>query len=125
MPRVPKNKPVPLPFHPLPIGKRIASLRRSKGLSQLVLAERLGVSQKQITNYETGTVHLSDEMIVRFALALRVSADELLGLRNLELPPPSSLSLRFTRRIRELEQLPEPKIKIILQILDDLIRANS
>ena len=35
------------------------------------------------------------------------------------------LSPHFTRRIRELDSLPEIKKKAILNILNDLIRANS
>lgn len=88
------------------------------------MGEQLGLSQKQITSYETGKAHLNDEMLVRFSLALGVSADELLGLKDLETSQDSP-SLRFTRRIRELDQLPEAKKKVILQLLDDLIRANS
>ena len=124
MPRPPKNTPQPLPIFPLPVGKRIAELRKAKGLSQQGLADQIGLSQKQMTAYETAKVHLNDEMIVRFALALGVSSDELLGLKDLDTSQ-DSLSLRFTRRIRELDQLPEAKKKVILQLLDDLIRANS
>jgi transcriptional regulator with XRE-family HTH domain len=124
MPSVPKKKPQPLPFSPLPIGKRIAEQRKARGLSQQALADQLCLSQKQITAYETGKAHLNDEMIVRFALALGISADEMLGLKDIEASLDSP-SLRFTRRIRELEQLSEAKKKVILQVLDDLIRANS
>jgi transcriptional regulator with XRE-family HTH domain len=124
MPRVPKNKPCPLPVFPLPIGGRIASLRKSKGITQTALAEQLGLSQKQMTNYETGTAHLTDEMVVRFAIALGVSADELLGLKDIAIKQEKP-SLRFSRRIRDLERLPEPRKKRILQVLDDLIKAGS
>lgn len=46
--------------------------------------------------------------LVRFALALGASTDELLGLKNFEMTQDSP-SLRLTRRIRELERLPEQK----------------
>ena len=123
MPTVPKRKPVPLP-KPTPIAMRIAELRKAKGLTQTQLGEQLGLSQKQLTDYETGRIHLNDEMIVRFALSLNTSSDELLGLKNMRTKPQKP-NLRFTRRIRELELLPEPKKKRILQVLDDLIRANN
>ena len=124
MPRVPKNKPQPIPLSPLPVGKKIAGLRKSRGLSQQALGEQLGLSQKQMTAYETGKAHLTDEMVVRFALALGISTDALLGLKDFDITQESP-SLRFTRRIRELELLPEQKKKVILQLLDDLIRANQ
>ena len=123
MPSVPKKKPLPLP-KPLPIAKRIATLRKTKGLTQTELGEQLGLSQKQLTDYETGRIHMNDEMIVRFALALNTSSDELLGLKDIK-NKNQNPNLRFTRRIREIELLPEIKKKRILQVLDDLIRANN
>ena len=123
MPSVPKYKPKPLP-KPIPIAKRIAELRKAKGLTQTELGEQIGLSQKQLTSYETGKVRLTDEMIVRLALALNTSADELLGLKNIQAKQQKP-NLRYTRRVRELEQLPEPKKRRILLMLDDLIRANN
>ena len=121
MPRPSKASPPPLP--PLPTGERIAALRKAKGLSQEELADVMGITRKQITDYETSRVRMNDEMLVRFALALKVSADELLGLKDseevTEAPP-----LRITRRLHELDKLPEQKRKAILKTLDDLIRAN-
>ena len=123
MPSVSKKIPKPLP-KPLPIAKRIAELRKAKGLTQTELGEQLGLSQKQLTDYETGKIHMNDEMIVRFALALNASADELLGIKDIK-EKGSKSNLRYTRRIRELEMLPEPKKRRVLQVLDDLIRANN
>jgi transcriptional regulator with XRE-family HTH domain len=122
MPRPSKASPPPIP--PLPTGERIAALRKAKGLSQAELAVLMGITRKQITDYETSRVRMNDEMVVRFALALKVSADELLGLADndtvKEAPP-----LRLTKRLYELEKLPEQKRKAILKTLDDLIKANS
>jgi len=123
MPSVPKYKPVSLP-KPLPIPQRIAELRKAKGLTQTELGKQLGLSQKQLTDYETGRVRMTDETIVRFALALNVSTDELLGLKELRVKPQKP-NLRYTRRIRELEMLPENKKRRVLLMLDDLIKANS
>jgi transcriptional regulator with XRE-family HTH domain len=124
MPQPPKNKPKPLPQTDIPVGKRIARIRKLRGFSQEALAEIMGISQKQMTDYETCRVHLNEEMITRFALTLKVSSDELLGLKALHVKgdPPT---LRDTRRLRELMRLPEAKKRAVFKILDDLIRANS
>lgn len=84
----------------------------------------MGISRKQVSDYETGKAHLNDEMVIRFTLALGSSADLLLGLKDIDYKSDSP-GLRLTRRMRELQELPEPKKKVILQLLDDLIRANS
>jgi transcriptional regulator with XRE-family HTH domain len=126
MPQVPKHELKPLNLGSQTIGQRIAVLRTERGLSQADLAERIGISRQLVASYERERVRLYDEMVARFALALSVSADELLGLdqasENIDAKHPS---LRVTRRLRELDQLPEQKRKAILKTLDDLIRANS
>ena len=124
MPQPAKNTPIPISESSLSVGKRLAKYRKMHGLSQESLAEQIGISRKQVVDYETGRIHLNDEMIIRFSLTLQVSADELLGLkpgRSIEEAP----TLRLTRRIRDLAQLPEDKKRAILKVLDDLIRANQ
>jgi transcriptional regulator with XRE-family HTH domain len=123
MPQQPKNRPEPLPQTDAPPGQRIARLRKLQGFSQEALAEKMGISRKQITDYETGRVHLNDEMIVRFAVTLKVSTDQLLGLKAPHTR--EEAALRYTRRLRALMDLPESRKRTVLKVLDDLIRANS
>ena len=124
MPQPAKNIPIPLPQSDISLGKRLAKYRKLQGLSQELLAEKIGLSRKQVVDYETGRVHLNDDMIIRFSLTLHVSADELLGLKSIK-STDESPELRFTRRLHDLSQLPEDKKRAILKILDDLIRANQ
>lgn len=106
------------------IGSRIKRSRLKRGFSQAELAEKVGLSREAIAAYESGRVRLLDDMVARLAVALSISSDELLGLKPVPQSEPNS-ELRLTRRLRELEKLPEPKKKAILKTLDDLIRANS
>jgi transcriptional regulator with XRE-family HTH domain len=122
MARPPKTAPTPFPE--IPTGERIAALRKARGLSQEALAELMGISRKQVTDYETSRTRMNDEMLARFALVLDVASDQLLGLKDID-DIQAIPSLRITRRLRELDQLPEQKRKAILKTLDDLIRANS
>jgi transcriptional regulator with XRE-family HTH domain len=52
------------------IGTLIRNLRKSKGLSQMQLAEMIGVSYQQIQKYEKGTDNLSVDRLRQFAKAL-------------------------------------------------------
>ena len=110
MPQVPKFELPPLPSQIDPVGKRIAQIRKAQGLTQQALADKIGISRKLITDYETGRVRLNDEMIIRISIALETSADTILGMTPMDLASEVP-SLRFTRRIRELDQLPEAKKK--------------
>ena len=94
-----------------------------KGYSQYSLADELGVSRKKISDYERGIAHPNDDMIIRLAITLKVSADTLLGLKEADFPMNTS-SVRFTKRIKELDSLPESKKRAIVRILDEFI-TNS
>ena len=65
------------------IGKRIAELRRERGLSQEELAELAMLHRVTVAKYETGQVEPGALAIGRIADALGVSADELLCPENI------------------------------------------
>lgn len=75
------------------IGHRIAQLRRAKGINQTDLADRLGVTQGLISEYESGRIKISCDLLMEVARLLRTSADELLGLT----PPGKLTTLRDQR----------------------------
>lgn len=52
------------------VGARIALRRVAMGLSQSVLAQRLGVSFQQLQKYETGTNRISASRLHRLAVVL-------------------------------------------------------
>jgi len=69
------------------IGKFIAGLRRAAGLTQEALGERLGVTNKTVSRWETGTYMPDIEMLRLLSLEFGVSIDELLaGERLLDKP---------------------------------------
>lgn len=124
MPRPPKTKPAPLELGIPPLGPRLARLRKLRGFSQYTLADHMGISRKQIADYERGLAHPNDEMIIRLAITLKVSTDTLLGLKEIDLPEESP-NIRFTKRLRDLEQLPESKKRAVIKILDEFTRPEA
>ncbi len=68
------------------IGRRIAELRRERGLNQEELAELAMLHRVTVAKYETGAVEPGALAIGRIADALGVSTDELL-CRVAKLPP--------------------------------------
>lgn len=71
-------------------GQRLRELRRAKGLSQGVLADRVGVGFTYISRCETGTLDFaqypSEDLILKLAKALEADQDELLVLAK-KVPP--------------------------------------
>lgn len=102
------------------IGENISRIRKSRGLTQIELGELIGINQYQISDYEIGRLHLSDEMIIRFAKALKTSSDEILGLKDSEIEKPS---LRLTKRLVKIETLSEADQKSLLKTIDMFLKA--
>ena len=95
-------------------GPRLARLRKLKGCTQQALAEAIGISQKQVTDFETGRIHINEDMIIRFALASK----------DID-PTEETPNIRFTKRLRDPEQLPESKKRAVIKILDEFTRPEA
>ena len=54
---------------------------KARGLSQTKLAQKIRSIHALVSDYERGNLRLSAEMTIRFAKALGVSSDELLGIK--------------------------------------------
>ena len=115
-----KNIAKPIPFS-TNVGKQLASWRKNRGFTQEALAETMGISRKQITDYETGRVHMNDEMIIQFAITLKISADTLLGLKKNNASFEKH-NIRFTRRLKDIEKLPESKKRVIVKFIDEFTK---
>ena len=59
--------------------ERIRFLRQSKGLNQVELAEKLGISKQSVSNWENENIAPSIDMLVKIADFFGVSTDYLLG----------------------------------------------
>ncbi|MBR6259705.1 MAG: helix-turn-helix transcriptional regulator [Oscillospiraceae bacterium] len=61
------------------LGERIKTLRQEQGLSQEVLAERLGVSRQAVSKWEKDLSRPDTENLLALASVFGVSIDELAG----------------------------------------------
>lgn len=72
------------------LGVRLRELREAKNLSQKEAASRFGITNFQLSRYETGKANPDPDLIAKFAEFYEVSSDYLLGLsdvRNTEKQP--------------------------------------
>jgi transcriptional regulator with XRE-family HTH domain len=110
------------------VGPRIARIRKERGYTQNELAERIGTIQALVSDYERDKLRLNAEMAVRFAIALEVSTDELLGLHsgNGKKQTKSTgrkASRRVLRRLEKIESLPTHQQTVLLKTIDTFIKA--
>lgn len=103
-------------------GRRLARLRRAAGLSQLELAERLGVAQTLVSEYEHDRRRVHGERLSQIARQLHVSVDELLGHKPTKTN--GALSLKLVRRLKEIERLSPTRQKTLLQMVDAYLRDS-
>lgn len=122
MPRVSKLQLPPLNLGDESIGQRIAKFRKLKGYTQIELAKKIGINQALVSDYERDKIRPHPEMIVRFAIALEVSADQLLGLEGFQ-DRGQMPSLKILRRVKNIENLPTSQQKVLFQIIDTFLKG--
>ena len=98
------------------LGQRMARLRRGQAITQVDLAERLGVTQPMISDYEKGRLRLHGEIIVQLSQILKVSTDELLGLKNSR--PDRKPDPKLLKRLQQLEELSRRDRQAIIRTID-------
>ena len=64
------------------LGKRVKESRKEAGMSQRALADRIGVTDRAVVNYEHGWRCMSAWTLLKICKVLGISADEMLGLRT-------------------------------------------
>jgi len=124
---MPKKRTVELPpidFGNETLGQRIARLRKERGFTQVQLAEKIGIIQTLISDYEVDRLKLSAEMAVRFSMALGIGIEELLhpeGTVSVTKAP----SRKVLRRLEQIEALPRRKQEALLMTIDSFISATK
>ena len=105
-------------------GDRLARLRKDRGLTQVELAEKLSVTQSFVSQCERDELRLNSEIIVELTKILRVSADELLGLKPVE-KTNGVQSRRLWQRLKKIDGLPKRDQQALLRTIDAYIDRAS
>ncbi len=104
------------------LGQRLVRLRKEKGYTQAELAEKMGTIQRLISDYERDKLRPHPEMLISFALALEVTADELLGIR-VSKKEGIKPKLKITQRMKKIEALPPAQQKTLLKTIDTYLKG--
>ena len=86
--------------------ERLRELRTASGLSQVDLAEKLGVSKQSVSNWENDNIQPSIDMLLKISRTFNVSTDFLLGEDN--------------HRYIEVPKLTKSQIHHVQQIINDI-----
>ena len=103
------------------IARTLRELRKRRGLTQVELAEKLGIAQVLVSQYELGKIRVHAALLAAFAKALATSTDAIVGLRKSK-EDALIKDRRFLRRLERIDGLSRRKKDALLTTIDALLR---
>ena len=98
-------------------GERLKRCRQARGLTQGELAQKCGVSQRMVRHYESRAKFPPIDLLPKLAKALRVSTEELLGLKNFK-DEDLARSRKLMRRFKIVESFPLRDQRMIFSMIN-------
>jgi transcriptional regulator with XRE-family HTH domain len=112
------------------VGARIRMLRVDRGISQIVLAERIGVTYQQMQKYERGANRVGAGRLSQIAFVLDVSVGELFesspaGSPGLNSPVRLLAEPGALRVLKAYARTPSPRVRLCIAKLVESIAART
>ena len=104
------------------LSDRVALLRKQAGLTQIDLANKIGVSKSQYIRYETKDVQPPANIMNKLADALGTSVDYLISGDKTEKAKASLKNSELIQRFKEVDALPEDEQGVLLKIISAYVR---
>jgi transcriptional regulator with XRE-family HTH domain len=105
----------------------IRRLRKNAGLSQGELADKVGTTQKVISDYERGRTNPSNELLPLMAKLFGVTVDDLLDAKNL--PDNETKTIHGKKRTAKIvdlyDQLTPEEQRVVLRQIQGLIAERK
>lgn len=102
-------------------------LRKNARLTQKQLDEELGVTQPVISGIERGELRVHSELIVELSRLLKVSADEILGIRTPK-KKTGKMTPEQTRLWKKFQQIatwPDKNQRAVIRIINTMDKSAA
>ena len=106
------------------LGERIATLRKAQGITQVQLAEMLGVAQQTMAHYEGGTIRIPVETLAQLAQHLSTSVEDLIGSPQTKIRGKRGPASKLELQLEQVSRLPKVKQKFVSEMLDTVLQAQ-
>ena len=110
------------------LGSRIAAQRKDQGITQVQLAEILGISQQAMNSFEKGRRRVPVSTLPAIARALGASIDRLIGDPPAQPPTPAPKKRgpapKIQQQLERVSALPKAKQRVIAQVLDSMLAQS-
>lgn len=109
------------------IAERIIALRKDAGLTQKQLAEELGVTQPVISGIERGELRVHGELIVELSRLLKVSADEILGIKTPKKKTDKMTpeQARLWKKFQQIASWPDKDQRAVIRLINSVSQAKA
>ncbi|MDE2014782.1 MAG: helix-turn-helix domain-containing protein [Alphaproteobacteria bacterium] len=105
------------------MGERIAAFRKGHGMTQVQLAELMGVAQQVVGSWEVGRSRVPVAILPRLARALAVTVADLIGEEAS--PSRRGPTPRLLQQVERIQRLPKSQQRFIMQMIDTALQANA
>ena len=105
------------------LGERVSNLRKEQQMTQVEMAETLGISQQLVAAYEAGQRKIPVSLIPTLSQLFATPVEELLDIKQKsnKRGPASKLQLQT----EQIARLPRTKQRFVMDMLDALIKQQS
>jgi transcriptional regulator with XRE-family HTH domain len=108
------------------MGSRIARFRKEADLTQVQLADTLGIAQQQLASYEVGRRRVPVSLLPSLARALSVSIEALIGEEVPQSPPsrrgPPS---RIQTQLERIQALPRARQRFLSDMIEMALQQGG
>lgn len=106
------------------LGQRIAERRKALGITQVQLAETLGIAQQTMAHYEGGVSRIAVETLAQAAQTLDTNVEDLLGTQAKRSTGKRGPQPKIAQQLQQIEALPKAKQRAIAQVLDSMLTSQ-
>lgn len=103
------------------MGERIASLRKAHNVTQVQLAEALGVSQQTLQSYEVGRRRIPVSALPVVPHTLSVSLDELFGEAKPAARAKRGPAPQWQQQVEAVSQLPKSQQQFVARMIETVL----
>jgi transcriptional regulator with XRE-family HTH domain len=109
------------------LGTRIAAQRKTQAITQVELAEQLGISQQAMNSFEKGRRRVPVSLLPVIAQALDTTLDALIAhdAAPATAPKKRGPQKKLRQQLEMIEALPAAKQRFITQMIDSVLAAHQ
>jgi transcriptional regulator with XRE-family HTH domain len=107
------------------LGVRIAALRKGSQITQVQLAQTLGISQSTVNAYELGHRRVPVSTLPLLARTLGVSVEELIAAPQSAAARKRRPVPKLAQHMERIRQLPKTQQRFVIQVLESVLAQQG